>query len=178
MPENAPLSSSPRYEPSRGPWLGLGIGAVIILGIIAYLIYSSRSAPSRYEKPITVSQSAPEDPYASKLQISDVKMAQAQNILGGTMTYLEGKISDRGDKTVIGANVEATFRNSLNQVVQREAQPLMIITQREPAMDIVAVNNAPLKPGDTKDFQLTFEHISADWNRQYPELRLTTIRTK
>lgn len=178
MPEDAPLSSSPQYEPSRGPWLGLGIGAVIIIGVIAYLIYSSRTAPNQYAKPITVAQSAPEDPYAAKVEIKDVKMAQAQNILGGTMTYLEAKITNRGDKTITGASVEVTFRNSLNQVVQREAQQLMIITQREPAMDIVAVNNSPLKPGDSKDFQLTFEHISADWNRQYPELRLTTIITK
>jgi hypothetical protein len=178
MPEEAPLSSQPQYEPSRGPWLGLGIGAVIILGIIAYLIYSSRSGPKTFEKPITVAQSAPQDPYADKLEIKDVKMAQAQNILGGTMTYLEAKITNRGDKTIVGAGVEVTFKNSLNQVVQRETQPLMIITQREPAMDIVAVNNSPLKPGDTKDFQLTFEHISADWSRQYPELRLTTITTR
>jgi hypothetical protein len=179
MPEDSPLSgSNQQYEPSRGPWLGLGIGAVIILGIIAYLIYSSRTGPNTYTKPITVAQSAPEDPYAAKVEIKDAKMAQAQNILGGTMTYLEAKITNTGDKTIVGAGVEATFRNSLNQVVQREVQPLMIITQREPAMDIVAVNNSPLKPGDTKDLQLTFEHISADWNRQYPELRLTTITEK
>jgi uncharacterized cupredoxin-like copper-binding protein len=125
-----------------------------------------------------VNQQVPADPYAAQLAISDAKMAQAQNILGGTMTYLEAKIANKGDKTVTGASIEVTFKNSLGQVVQRESQPLMVITQREPAMDIVAVNNSPLKPGDSKDFQLTFEHISADWNRQYPELRVTTVVTK
>jgi hypothetical protein len=175
---DAPFSQPPQTEPSRGPWLGLGIGAVIICAIIAYLIVSSRSSPTRYSTPITIAQSAQQDPYARQLEISDVKMAQAQNILGGTMTYLEAKIANKGDKTVVGATIEVTFKNSLGQVVQRESQPLMIITQREPAMDIVAVNNSPLKLGDTKDLQLTFEHISADWNRQYPELRVTTVVTK
>lgn len=175
---DTPFSQPPKTEPGRTPWIGLGIGAVIICAILAYLIISSRSSPTRYAPPITIAQSAPQDQYAKSLEISDVKMAQAQNILGGTMTYLEAKIANKGDKTVVGATIEVTFKNSLGQVVQREAQPLMIITQREPAMDIVAVNNAPLKPGDSKDLQLTFEHISADWNRQYPELRVTTVVTK
>jgi hypothetical protein len=178
MADEAPLSQTPHYEPSRGPWLGLSIGAVIIICIIAYLIYSSRSSPTKMAKPITISESAPADPYAANLEISDVKMAEASNILGGKMTYLEAKIANKGDKSVVGATIEVTFRNSLNQVVQREAQPLMIITQREPAMDIVAVNNAPLKPEQSRDLQLTFEHISADWNRAYPELRVTTVVTK
>jgi hypothetical protein len=173
-----PFQQTPQYEPSRGPWLGLGIGAVIILAIIAYLIVSSRSSPTRYTNPIVINQQVPADPYAANLTISDAKMAQASNILGGTMTYLEAKIANKGDKTVTGASIEVTFKNSLGQVVQRGSQPLMVITQREPAMDIVAVNTSPLKPGDTKDLQLTFEHISADWNRQYPELRVTTVVTK
>lgn len=177
MPEE-PFAQTPQYEPSRGPWLGLGIGGALILIVIGYLIFSSRSSPTRYANPIHISESAPADPYAAKLKVTDVKMAQASNILGGTMTYLEAKIANTGDKTVTGATIEVTFRNTLNQVVQREAQPLMIITQREPAMDIVAVNNAPLKAGESKDLQLTFEHISADWNRQYPELRVTTVVTK
>lgn len=177
MADESPLSA-PQYEPSRGPWLGLGIGAVIICGIIAYLIISSRSSPSRYAPPITIAQSIPSDPYAKNLAIENPQMAEAANILGGKMTSLEAKITNKGDKTVIGAGIEVTFKNSLNQVVQRESQPLMIITAREPALDITAVNNSPLKPGDTKDLQLNFEHISADWNRAYPDLRVTTVVTK
>jgi hypothetical protein len=178
MADEVPFSQPPQYEPSRGPWVGLAIGAVIILGIIAYLIYSSRSAPTRFAPPITIAQSAPEDPYAKNLTITGPQMAEAANMLGGKMTSLEAHIANHGDKTVIGATVEVTFRNSLNQVVQRESQPLMIITAREPALDITAVNNSPIKPGDTKDLQLNFEHISADWNRQYPELRVTNVVTR
>lgn len=178
MADDAPFSGTPQFEPSRGPWVGLAIGAVLILGVIAYLIYSSRNAPTRFAPAITIAQSAPEDPYAKNLSITDPQMAEASNMLGGKMTSLEAHIANHGDKMVIGASIEVTFRNSLNQVVQREAQPLMIITAREPALDITAVNNTPLKPGDTKDLQLNFEHISADWNRQYPELRVTNVITK
>jgi hypothetical protein len=35
-----------------------------------------------------------------------------------------------------------------------------------------------MKPGETREFQLSFEHISADWNRQFPELRITVVTTK
>lgn len=178
MADGAPFSGTPQYEPSRGPWVGLAIGAVIIGGIIAYLIYSSRGSERNFTPAVAIAQPAPEDPYAKNLAITGPQMAEASNMLGGKMTSLEAHIANHGDKTVIGANIEVTFRNSLNQVVQRESQPLMIITAREPALDITAANNSPLRPGDTKDLQLNFEHISADWNRQYPELRVTNVVTK
>jgi len=37
---------------------------------------------------------------------------------------------------------------------------------------------APLAPGQTQTFRLTFDHISAQWNRQYPEVRVTDVVVK
>lgn len=174
-----PLSPAPEEnEPSKGPWLGLSIGFVIILAVIGTLIFRSRSSPTRMVVRQAVSAPAPADPYAANLAISDVVMSAAENFVGGTATYVEGKVSNNGSKTVTGASVEITFKNSLDQVVQREAQPLMVIQAREPAIDVAALNVAPLAPGQSREFRLTFEHVSADWNRNYPELRITTISTK
>jgi hypothetical protein len=36
----------------------------------------------------------------------------------------------------------------------------------------------PLAPGQTQPFRLTFDSISAQWNRQYPEIRVTDVTVK
>jgi hypothetical protein len=176
-PESPPIST-PQPEPGKTPVLGLAIGFAIILAVVAWLIISSRSSPTRYARVPAVMQTTPSDPYAANLAISDVKMLTAENMIGGNHTYIEGKIANHGNKTVNGATVDITFKNSLSQIVQREMQPLMIIQAREPADDIAALSMSPLKPGDTKEFRLSFEHISADWNQQYPEIRVVSVSTK
>lgn len=173
-----PLSPLPQTEPSRGPWLGLGIGALIVIGILSYLVYASRSSQTRYERRAEVMQSAPADAYAAKLPLADIKMFEAENFVGGKAIYVEGKITNTGDKVVTGATIEGTFCNSLDQVVQRENHNLMVILAREPAVDVAALSAAPLKPGETKEFRMTFEHISADWNGQYPQVAVKLVTTQ
>ena len=172
------FTPTPQTEKPGGPWLGLGIGFAIILSIIAYLIYTSRSTPKQVVSAPKMMESTPVDAYASKLELTGVRMAEAKNLLGGVMIYVEGKITNQGDKIVTGASVEITFRNSLREVVQRENHPVMVILTHEPADDIAALNVSPLKPGATKEFRQSFEHISADWSGQYPELHITTVTTK
>jgi hypothetical protein len=158
--------------------LGLGLGFVIIVTVIGYLVYSSRMGSGRRPAAPQIMQQAQADPYAGKLELSKIRMAQAENMLGGSSTYVEGDVKNTGDKTVTGATVEVTFRNTLREVVQRENQTLRVVLARAPAIDVGALNLAPLKPGEQREFQLIFEHVSADWNGQYPELRITTVTTR
>jgi hypothetical protein len=152
---------------------------VIIIAIIGGLIYSSRTSETRQAAHPAVMQSAgPADAYAAKLAISDVNMSAAENLLGGETTYIEGKVSNTGDRIVTGATVEVTFKNSLNEVVQRQTEPLWIVQRREPAVDVASLAVSPMKPGETREFRLSFERISADWNRQFPDLRITVVTTK
>ena len=59
--------------------IALGVAFVlIVVGVIAVL---SRSSP----RPIT-----PPDPYAAKVDLSDVKMSAAENFVGARITYIEG----------------------------------------------------------------------------------------
>jgi len=179
MEENTPtFSPPPPTEPATRPWLVLGIGLVIVIVMIGVLLYSSRTSPERNTRPAAVQESATADLYAAQLEIAEVSMAEAQNGLGGTALYIEGKLKNKGDKTVTGATVEITFNNSRNQVVQRESHPVMVILRREPADDIGALNNAPLKPGESAEFRQIFERVSQDWNRNYPQLRITTVTTR
>ena len=154
---------------SQGPWRAIvaGVAAVaIVLGLLVWMGSGKRSASQ-----------AP-NPYADKLQVSNVKLAAAQNFVGGTVTYVEGKITNIGDKTVTGAVAEVIFRNSLGEVVQKELIPIRVLVWQGPDRDILDLRSAPLKPGARADFRLTIEgNISADWNQGYPEVRITGVST-
>ncbi|HLH07256.1 MAG TPA: hypothetical protein VKW78_08465 [Terriglobales bacterium] len=165
-----PFSTPPEPE-STGEWIPLVIGAGVILIILAGVFLLSRNRDKNVGPP-------PEAPYASNLQISDVKMSQAQNFVGAQVTYLEGNIANSGSRVVNGITVESVFRNSLGEVVGRESQPLMILEARPGYNDAVSLKQHPLQPNERQPFRLTFEHISADWNQGVPELRIVDVKFK
>ena len=172
MEEPLPPSPSPPGEEGGFPWMAMGV-AVVLLGAIvgAAFLVSKRAPPAA---PVAAEVS-PLHPYAAQLRFSDPQMSTAQNFVGATVTYLEVKVSNSGDRAVSGATVEAVFRNSLGELVQREAQPLVYIHARQPYTDTSDLRASPLKPSETREFRLTFDHVSADWNREFPELRITAV---
>jgi hypothetical protein len=116
-------------------------------------------------------------PYASKLKISDLKMSQAQNFVGASVTYIDGNISNSGDKIVSHTVVRVTFRDSYGQVAQIEEVPIKLLQTSGPYPDTVDLAAAPLAPRQTKPFRLIFEHVSEQWNQAYPELQIVAVTT-
>ncbi|MGH9669451.1 MAG: DUF2393 family protein [Terriglobales bacterium] len=166
-----PLPLSPQSEESGPPWLAMGIAVALLAVAVGVAFIFSRRSPA----PAPASGLAPLHPYAAQLRLSDLKMSTAQNFVGATVTYLECKVANGGEKAVSGATVEAIFRNSLGELVQKEAQPLMYVHTRKPYTDVSDLRANPLQPGESRDFRLTFDHVSADWNRELPELRITGV---
>ncbi len=126
----------------------------------------------------TPRQNAGPPPYAAKLQFSDLKMSQAQNFVGATVTYIDGAVTNTGDKTVTHAMVQVTFKDSYNQVAQIENVPVKVLQSGGPYLDATDLSIAPLAPGQNRQFRLIFEHLSEQWNQAYPELRITDVTTK
>ena len=145
----------------------IGVAAVVVVvGVIALLTRGSPRTPV-----------APH-PYASSLKLSDLKMSAAENFVGASVTYIDGTVTNTGDKTVSHAVVHVNFKNSLDQVAQAEDVPLHVLQTSGPYPDTVDLSASPLPPGQGKPFRLTFEHISADWNQAYPELQVTDVSLK
>ena len=167
-----PLPLTPRSEESGPPWLAIGVAVALLAAVVGAAFFVPRQSPA--PAPVA-SEVTPLHPYAAQLSLTELKMSTAQNFVGATVTYLEGKVANRGEKAVNGAAVESIFRNSLGELVQKEAQPLLYIHARKPYTDVSDLRVNPLKPGETREFRLTFDHISADWNRELPELRITAV---
>jgi hypothetical protein len=172
MEEPLPKSPSPPSEESGFPWLAMGIAVGLLAAVVGVAFFVSKPGPAPAP---AATEGTPLHPYAAQLQFTDLQMSTAQNFVGATVTYLEGKVSNAGDKAVSGATVESIFRNSLGEMVQKEAQPLMYIHVRKPYTDVTDLRSNPLQPGETREFRLTFDHVSADWNRGFPELRITAV---
>ena len=149
---------------------------VLIAGVIVIIIVVAVWALSRGKSTPPPAPSAAA--YAASLQTGDLSLSTAKNFVGGEVTYLEGKFANAGDKAVIGADVQVIFRNTLGQVVDQQTQPMRVAASPLGHPDFVALATAPLLPNKVVRFRLTFEHISADWNMGYPELKFVSVQTK
>ena len=56
--------------------------------------------------------------------------------------------------------------------------PLQVLRTNGPYLEPVDLSVSPLVPGQTQHFRLTFDSISAQWNRQYPDIRVTDVTVK
>lgn len=145
------------------------IAIAVIVAIVAVVALVLRERP----KPPT-----PPPPYAVSLKFSDLKLSQAQNFVGATVTYVDGTIANTGDKTVTHADVRVTFKDLYGQVAQVEAVPIKVLRTTGPYPDTADFSVVPLGPGQSSTFRLIFEHVSDQWNQAYPELQITDVATK
>ncbi len=151
-------------------WPAIAAGGLLVVAALAAVILLTRpaeeSAPPPPDQP---------HPYSANLQFSGFQMSEVKNFMGGKVTHLEGEVKNTGERTVTGITVEVIFRNTLAEVAQKELLPVMALTARGPYMDVADLLSAPLGPGQSRGFRLTFEHVSADWNREFPALTVVNV---
>ena len=148
-------------------WPMFAVGAAIVAFIVGGIYFFTRGdhAP----------QPTAPDAYAASLQISDIKMSRAENMAGGAVTYIDGTVVNSGAKTVTDALVETTFHNSMNEVAQKEQSALRVMKHNGVYDDAVELAAAPLAPGQSAQFRLIFEHISAQWDQSLPEIHVMRV---
>lgn len=170
------MSSGPQLVHSPAPpernWLPIAIAAgVVVAVLIALILIFGRSKPTPPATPIN----APADPYAANLVISNLAMSQSSNMAGNQLTYVDGHITNKGNRTVTGITVQVLFRDAAHQVAQNETLPMNFIRMREPYVDVEPVSAAPLQPGQGQDFRLIFDALTQNWDGAYPQLRIVHV---
>jgi hypothetical protein len=160
---------TPVAEERDSSRLIIGIAMVAVIG-------GALAAAFLLREPPKVAKTA--SPYIASLKFSDFKMSAAENFIGHTVSYIDGTITNTGDKTVTHVVVEVVFQDSMGQLAQREELPLQVVRTNGAYLEPVDVGVSPLAPGQRQPFRLTFDSISAQWNRQYPEIRVTDVVVK
>jgi Protein of unknown function (DUF2393) len=150
-------------------WRAIGIAIGIVVIIVAVLFLVSRSQHKGPSGP---------PPYAANIKFSDLKMSAAENFVGATVSYIDGTVTNTGNQTVTHVVAEVTFKDSMGQLAQRESVPLRVLQTQGPYPDALDLGASPLTAGQAKTFRLTFEGISAQWNHEYPELKVIDVTAK
>jgi hypothetical protein len=160
------FSPAPQQEGKRS-WVPMAAGGAFVLVLLVGLVMLTRGG-----KP---ANSNPGDPNLAKLQISELHMATAQNFAGGSVTYIEGRIANGADRKVTSASVQVIFKNSLGEIAQKDTLPVTVLLPNVPYVDYGPIDRAPLAPGQTRDFRLTLEHVTTDWDGQVPTVKVVSI---
>jgi hypothetical protein len=166
-------SHQTREATSWLPWIVAAL--VIILGLVILVVVGGRSHP---DSSLNSTGMAAADPYAAKLSVSGLQMSEATSFSGAKVTYIDGQLANSGDKTLTAITVQVGFHSDIGQFAQRVALPLSFIRTRQPYVDTEPVSAAPIEPGQTRDFRLIFDTVPPDWNLQFPEIRVISVRAK
>ena len=153
----------PTEERSRLPVaFGAGIAVVaLLIGIVLVINRYSSSADSSIEKPLP--WGAAEQAYAPQIHFLEPKMSRAANFLNQEVTFVFGTVENSGNKRIRQIEITLEFHDVFNQVVLRDKERLFVSTA------------PPLKPGEQRDFQLSFESVPEQWNMVYPTIRVTGL---
>ncbi len=167
----AELFTPAKLEAQERNWTPFVVGLVAVVVVVGIIVALTR----------TRGQTTPQvNPYAAKLQMSNAKVSAAENYVGSTVTYLDATITNTGDKELVGADMNLVFKNTMDQVVQKETLPLHVLVANQMAgyPDLLDLSRSPIGPGQSKTVRLTLEHISADWNQAAPAMELVNLKLK
>src|SRR5579863_10730768 len=133
----AELFNPARQEAQERNWTPFIIGLVAVIVVVGILALVTRnSGPAAQQV----------DPYVSKLQISNAKVSAAENYVGGTVTYLDATITNTGNKALEGADINLVFKNTMDQIVQKETLPLHVLVENQLGgyPDLVDMSRSPI----------------------------------
>jgi hypothetical protein len=140
------------------------VGAVAMIVLIGVIYFATRYAPvaaTPAEQPLPMGSA--EQSYAPQIQFVDMKVARATNFLNQEATFVFGTTSNNGPRAIRQIEVTFEFHDVFQQVVLRDKQRLFSPTA------------APLAPNQTRDFQLTYDTMPAQWNQAPPTVKVTGL---
>jgi len=162
--ENEPHIAPPDQPPlerGRLNFARLGSALAVVLAVVAlYFWIFSSPTPTARKPDRFLSFTAEEMAYAQKIQIEGVSLSRAENFLHQEVTTISGRCLNRGDRALDFLRLTIEFSDELNQVVLRETRPVLSLS-------------APhLAPAQSREFEISFDHLPSSWNRQPPSLRV------
>jgi hypothetical protein len=164
--QNPPFSSPADVGSANRFWIALAMAVGFLAVVVGAVFFFG------HQKPDPNARKA--DPYLVNLKPSNLHISVGEDFAGNRITYVEGNITNTGDKKVTGATMEVRFKNVLGETVQQENLPVMVLLYKDPE-DYGTLQQAPLVPGQTREFQLTLEHVTSDWDHQLPQVKMVGV---
>jgi hypothetical protein len=158
-----PGESSYREDRSRLP-IAFAAGLVIVLILFGGIFLLTRKIHSTGPAAAAKLPFGPaEQAYAERIHFTDLKLAKATNFLNQEFTYVAGTMTNDGVRDIKAMDVSIEFRDSLHQVILRDSEHLL------------GRDTPALTAGQRGTFQVSVEHLPAEWNHEYPAIRVTGL---
>ena len=152
---NRPVRQQQESELPVGLIAGVVFMAAVLTGL--YFVIQEQSEPPPRPAPTEEAEA-----YLPNLFMEDLRLSAEDNFLGQQSTYVDGALSNRGNRTIQRLTLRLYFRDTLNQVILQQDRGII-----QPA--------SPLPPGGRREFRLHFAHIPDSWNRQVPQFQLVAM---
>ena len=152
----------PRHdsEKRKASYVPVIIGAAALAVLIAAYFYLRSGSPKRDDSPASPEAKA----YVKNLELSDVGIKASENFMQQRIVEVDGKITNRGDRSLNSVDVYCIFYGVDGREVHREKVP------------IVRVTGKPFPPQETRNFRLPFDTLPPDWNQAMPHLVVAQIK--
>jgi len=149
------MHSNPRVSLSTNPALRSLTATAAVAAIAVAAFAGCGGRPKQAAKP---APGAEEAAYLQTVQLTPGRVEAAQNFLNHTVTTVYGAVTNSGKRTVRNLEINLTFSDIEGKPIeQRTATP-------------IGDNDPPLKPGETRQFQLSFDQVPDTWNQAPPRM--------
>jgi hypothetical protein len=167
MDSGAPSQMDPgAREPERSSFPAAFVAGIVVMAIVVGIVVLLSRSSSKLGAGVArhLPFGPTEQAYAPQIHFQNIQLAHADNLLNQEFIYVNGVVSNDGNKTLDALEVRVEFHDPFNQVILEETQRVL-----GPPAD-------PLKAGQARDFQVTIERkLPATWNQQYPSIRVTGL---
>jgi hypothetical protein len=144
----------------------IALVVAVAVGLVAF--YFSRSAMRPASTAAPSEQAAvlgPEErAYTATVGVDHLAVSRAENFLHQEVTTVSGDIINGGNRSLASVELTIEFSDDLNQIAQRETRALF------------GPPGPPISPGDHREFEISFDHISSSWNMRQPVVKVSALQ--
>jgi hypothetical protein len=165
MPNSFPVPVAPEEQGVNKTRRLAALAVAVVFGLVAFFLWWVSTKPTSQPVSETQPTLGPEErAYTGSVGVDHVTISRAENFLHQEVTTIAGQITNGGNRSLASVELTIEFYDDLNQIAQREVRTLF------------GPPGPPISPGDNREFEVSFDHISTSWNMRQPVIQVTAVQ--
>ena len=155
----------PGQSPEKSSRVALAAAGVLIVALSGFFFWRASSHPAAPPPPESLNALSPEERvYASNVAVENLEVTRAENFLHQEVTTISGQVVNTGNRPLASITLTVEFYDQQNQIAQRETRT------------VLAPPAPPIAPGDRREFEISVEHVSSEWNMATPAVKISALK--
>jgi hypothetical protein len=151
--------------------LPVGVALAIVLVVVAASVWldsGTVEAPTVAIPDELPSMDDSARAYVGQIEITDLQPSKWENMLGQEVVYLDGRLTNNGDRNIAALELTIEFQDMYGQMVRRD-------TFRAIGGSSAVGQASVLAPNQSHTFRAAFESVPRGWNQVTPTVRITGL---